>query len=553
MYIPAKPFKILVAAPFCGTLDSKETGAAVSTHVTIDKHSLERAFQAFRPMFFKRMSTRLLDEVEIQIEFSSLKEFRPGGLLERCPFLHESARALEFLRQPDTRDMPLPMLKSRILEEWPFLRLNFDFLGEEGKETANQSVSSIVDDILSKISIPEAKATGDRSRPSAQNRQASLGRQVQDIMREVMETIYSDPDFMQMEECWQGLWFMVKRGRWDDSFSMDLLPATRHNLLQSLESYFSGCLPENLPDLVLVDSPLDASPHALDLLGKLAGTSGANLTPLAVSLEPGFFHVDSHEAIIKKLPFLPNYLQEQPYAKWQHLRRRQSSRWLMALFNRFLLREPYDSVRGLPGAVMGKHHLWGDPVWVLGALCGRSIHAFGWPTCFSRHGIIYIDDAPLRADAMNRFLPTRIHLDADRLDQMARCGISPLSSLYNDDSLFLPVDSSVSGHSMAYQLMLSMISHFVIQLTERIEEQAVEQGPMESRQVEQEVKQAMMSFLEHRELHRNFKLAIKAKDDGTGSTYVSMEIGPPPDLLLSPEPIVLDFSIQYSPDGQRMA
>ncbi len=81
---------------------------------------------------------------------------------------------------------------------------------------------------------------------------------------------------------------------------------------------------------------------------------------------------------------------------------------------------------------------------------------------------------------------------------MTKCGLCPISSLYNEDSLFLTADSTVSAHSISYQLMLSRIAHFVIQLRKRMEEEMAEHGPFSPENLEQMAREAVKSFLNPR-------------------------------------------------------
>ncbi len=541
MHIPAKPFRILAAAPFRGIQGAGQDGPL---SVTIDKYSMDRAFQALRPVFFKRISIPRIRDAEIQVEFGALRDFMPGELIKKCSFLSEVVRALEFLQSPDTLQMQPEELESALKGRWPYLPIDFKVHRPGAPGLVHASTSSIVDDILSKVSLPDTGPLQASSSGPSKSQALSPARQVLGILKELLEAIYTDRDFRQMEEAWRGLWFLVKQGRWADDFTVELLSADRTVLAQALETCLSGCNSHALPDLVLVDNPVDASPYCLELLEKLAGMAEENLVPLAISLEPGFFHVDSWEAL-DSLPFLGNYMEEPFYGKWQHLRRESSSRWLMALFNEFLLREPLDSPRGMPEIAFSRgRFLWGDAVWAFGALCGRSIEAFGWPTCFHRRGIIHLDDLPLKKDGRDRFLATRIYLNADRLEQMARCGISPVFSLYNDDSLFLPVDRSVFGHSMAYQLMVSRISRFTIQLSERIAEYAAEQGPLSLGAVEELATRAVSTFLDDRQVHGPFAIKLQASETEKGDYAIFLEIHPPRDLLSHPEPIFMEFAVR---------
>ncbi len=86
---------------------------------------------------------------------------------------------------------------------------------------------------------------------------------------------------------------------------------------------------------------------------------------------------------------LRDVFQGPEYAKWQGLRESGPSRWLGAVFNRFLLRPDYGpeglKTRGFPyaetlGADPDAFRAWGNPVWGLAALATRSYARLGWCT-----------------------------------------------------------------------------------------------------------------------------------------------------------------------------
>ncbi len=207
MHIPEMPFKIMAAAPFCGNQGQEQAAAHA---VSIDKYSLKQAFQALRPVFFKRISGRIVSNADIQIQFTSIKDFRPSGLLNKCGFLAEALRALKFVQGREARNMHSEKLKNLVLEKWPSLPLNFPEQqpGATAKHTG-ASTSSIVDDILSRIAMPDTLDTGSgHDIPTEDKRNEehfSLPKQLRAIIKDVLETVYADPDFKQVEECWRGI------------------------------------------------------------------------------------------------------------------------------------------------------------------------------------------------------------------------------------------------------------------------------------------------------------------------------------------------------------
>jgi predicted component of type VI protein secretion system len=262
---------------------------------------------------------------------------------------------------------------------------------------------------------------------------------------------------------------MLKAGKWSDSLILDLVPVCLKSLKDTLDCQLAF-LVRDLPTLILIDLPFDSTPHSLELLDRLAEFAERLLSPVITWITPGFLHLDSWDEL-SKLPYLSHYLEGSVFAKWRSLREKPASRWLMTMCNPFLLRHPYGNGEMTGGIPFREGiHLWGAPPWAFGALCGKSISISGWPNQFSRWHEVFLEDMSIHQVSSGKFLATQAFLTEERLSQFIECGITPLMSIYNEDSVFIPMEISMGNSSMAYQFMLTQISHFFIALKDHTEE-----------------------------------------------------------------------------------
>jgi type VI secretion system protein ImpC len=64
---------------------------------------------------------------------------------------------------------------------------------------------------------------------------------------------------------------------------------------------------------------------------------------------------------------------------------------------------------------------------------------------------------------------TEAQFDQERITQFIEAGILPLTALKNKDFVFTLGDTTISGDSLSYQILVSRISHFVVWLKDRME------------------------------------------------------------------------------------
>ena len=221
-------------------------------------------------------------------------------------------------------------------------------------------------------------------------------------------------------------------------------------------------LPMDLPTLILFDSSFDSTPRSFGLLERVAELCETLLVAGVVELSPAFFGLTTWDELDKR-PYIPHYLEEQGYEKWQSLRKKPSARWLCASCNRFLARPRW----GVEAAVRDvrfseEDFLWVSPVWAVGALCAQSAVRWGWPTRVTDWRNCRLEDLAVRQVSPKAAFPTEAGLSEDRIAQFAKAGIIALASMTNTDVVFMPSDNTVGMSSLGFQLLLSMTAQFLM-------------------------------------------------------------------------------------------
>ncbi len=529
-----RPFKIAICAPF-----TKKDQKATLTWASFDKFSIDKAFKEINPSFFKRISTKNFEDVELSIEFFSLKSFKPSKIFYNCPLLKELIGALKLCQNPPEEVGGSYELGKLLLKKWPFLPITIE--GLECRTTASKTdirSESLIDEILKKVSIPENDVPP--SKKSKKNWE--LEEQLLNLIIEILSAILNDYEFQKIEEAWRGLWFLIKNSKWATGLLLDIIPCDKENILESLEHYLTKNL-NNLPNLILVDLHFNSSPHSIKVLKKLSELGEKFLIPIISSISIQFFNLDSWEKF-HTLSYLPNYLDSSSFAKWKHLKTLESARWLTVLFNDFLLRDNYSKIdigNDTHIELTGMQPLWGNPVWALGALCGKSIDKLGWPTAISRYGIIFLEDVYIKKISPNRYLATRIYLNQERIEGLVRCGIAPICSLYNQDSIFLPLDITTFGNSLSWQMLLASISHFILNLSDSFRANKIE---IEDKDTLKELLTIEFNrFLNIEVATEPFLIDIGTKEIEKGLFQVDVIIKPPAEIINVKDPIVLNFTI----------
>jgi type VI secretion system protein ImpC len=448
MRVPRLPFTILALAPFTAQ------GAAGSEQaiLQVDRTNLDEVMAALGLSVTVPMAKTLCPAGELVLHFRRIKDFHPDSIVSQAPFLKNLLDARAFVVEASAKGVPAREVKKR-LAAWPDLPpldlRDIEIPGAKPEKVPARAIESI----LEMVAIPE----GGESSPS---KAGPIVTEIDGILRQVLSQVFADGGFRELESVWRGLRFLLAGGGADGTVTVEIFPASRETLEDALSGLLVRLLREP-PSLLLLDLPFDSTPRSLELLEKIADFGETLLAPVITWITPRFLFIDNWEEL-RRLSFLPHYLEEPAFAKWRRLQGLSSAGWLTATCNRFLLRYPYGpDNRAALVDFNEKKGLWASPVWGLGNLIAQSVGSTGWPTRFTDWERVRLENLALRPLEGGKPTATEAFLSEDRISQFLKAGILPLVSTLGKDMAFAPRETTVAGGSLRYQLLVTVLSRFL--------------------------------------------------------------------------------------------
>jgi hypothetical protein len=426
MEIQRNAFRMRVLAPFRGRDGELWPGAPR----VVAAADLDAALGELAPELAVPLPPELHPAGRIEIRPDRLKAFHPDGLMHDLPGLASFGEA--------ARPAAAAPLRSA---------------GGAGAPSSRTPV----DNILDMVSLPGEAAAQPPSGPVPAAAASGPGT--------LLRHIFGDGNFRALEEAWRGLRLMVQPLASGQGGIVEIVPAGAGNLEETLDA-LAGGFAENPPDIVLCCHEFDATARSQELLEQMARLGQTFMIPFVAAVGPGFFGLTGWEQL-SGLPFLPHHLDSPVYAKWRRLRQSAAGAWLSLFCNRFLLRDPY-GVRNTPRTVEFTEPgpLWACPVWAVGALMAQSFSRTGWPTRFAESRRRRVENLPLHDPGSGRPRPTEAFFDPDRAEQLLRCGITPLCSAPEKDSVWIDSEATAGGPSLAYQLLASRVARVLLECRE---------------------------------------------------------------------------------------
>jgi predicted component of type VI protein secretion system len=502
MQIPSIPFKILALAPFI----NEDGPAWTQAPLRIEKTNLDQVMGGLEPTCAVSVPQDLYPQGVVEIKPKNLKDFHPDNLIRHNPVLRNIWEAKSYIEEARKKEVPKDEINAR-LKQWsnlPAIQI------EAQTEKSRPSPRRALDKIFDMVDLSET----DEDKPSAARDATG---QLDFILRENLNYIFRSKSFQTLEASWRGLKLLLQQGGINNDRKIEIVPVCQNTLEETL-NHLITVLIDNPPSLVLIDLPFDNSPLKLNLLEKIASFSETLLVPAITWITPGFFDLDNWEDL-KRLPFLPHYLEEPPFAKWQRLKTSPAANNMPRLIR-------FDE----PG------QLWISPVWALGALIGQSVARNGWPTRFTEWQDIRLEDLPLNPEKPDDPAPTEASFSTNRLDQFIRSGIIPLSAMPRKDVAFTPSETTASRLSLGYQLLVSRITQLILWCRDNFHKR------LEGAELETELRHAFKLFWERSGHSGPEYLEISAgQPDSKGRIPLRIEVEPSPQVLPSREKVRLDF------------
>jgi len=517
MKAPHIPFKILALAPFFG----QDCPVWKKAPLRVDPKDLDQVIEDIEPTCSISVPHSLCSDEGIELKFTKLKDFHPDSLVQNNHALQNLWEAKVWVEEAVKKNLAPQEINAR-LEQWPNLPpVRVEIAPQKPRTISRNSV----DKILDMVALPN-----EQPKHSPESQDAT--RQIETILKQILELIFSDETFRTLESSWRGLNLLLRQiNARNSDLRIEIVPVSFNSLDETLAALTAEVI-DALPSLILVGLDFDNSPRSLELCEKLVQLSETVMVPAITCIRPAFFHIDTWQDI-KKLAFLPHYLEESPYARWQSLKRAPSSGWLAVTCNRFLLRYQYgedNKPRTVP--FEEQNPLWISPVWALGSLICQSFVEAGWPTHFTDWQRIQLEDLPLNTKDRGTPLPTEANFDRDRIDQFIRSGIIPLAAAQGKDIAFFPDEITVGDTSLSFQLLLSRITQLVLWCRDHFEK------GLKGADLEADLRQAFYSFWK--------------KSGHPGPEFLEISAGQPDLDHRIPLRIVLEPSRQILPSRQNV-
>ncbi len=444
MGIPKMPFKVLALAPFAmnGQIPWKQPP------ITVDLSNLDQVIESIGISGYFPVPRDLCPAGGVEIKISRIKDFHPDRLVQNSSFLSRLLEAREILSD---KKMSVAQKKQK-LEEWPDLP---ELPIEEEAGDAKYKASDGLDNILNMVAMP-----GDS--PGSASKPLSGGNPVDAIIQGVLANVYSARYFRDAESAWQGVKLLLQKGGDVSSdFRLNIVPVALETLDETI-GILTARLIDDLPSFIFVDLPFDNTPNSMALLEKVAQFAEILMAPVMAWASPGLMDLSSWSEL-NRLSFIPHYLDDSHFAKFNRLKAQPEANWLALACNRFLFRYPYGSEnrpRNFPFEEPGLP--WSSSVWGISALILESFIETGWPTRFTDWRAYQLEDLAVHYIDSNTASPSEALISEDRMDQCRRAGLMPLATMANRDIAFIPMETTIGGASLAYQLFAARVTQFLL-------------------------------------------------------------------------------------------
>lgn len=497
----ALPFHLLLISDLAPQAPAPSEWSGPSLLINVDKNNFSQFIQQLNPRLVIEVSNYINDtpkNLEIELQFTDLKAFRPEGIVAQIPALARllqvrtlvnqvkdskldlsefqpqaeaagverdlAERFKQILEQPPAPapvkigPKPAPNKKSPRPDRLDSLLEMVD-LGT-GKPEPIAKAPGPFDALLQAIAAEETGVESASSQPSEtiveKSAAALLIADLDEILGNQVNAILHHPQFQSLEAAWRGLKFLLDRMDFRKNIRLSVLPVRQNNLNEAL--YHQLLMPahhgsiQELIDapisLVIADFEFSNTAEELERLADLAESMASLQMPLLAGVGPAFFG-RQRAAELATLPVLWQHLQRPEYVGWNALRDKVVTNYLALLLPRFLLRFLYGSdnpVKDFQFIESADHHLWGNAALAVAVTVARSFAETGWPTPLSgRRDGGKIENLPLwnySASGVSARIPLEMKIPESQEVELSEAGFAVLSCRPNDDAAhvaFAPV------------------------------------------------------------------------------------------------------------------
>ena len=323
---------------------------------------------------------------------------------------------------------------------------------DEGYGVAKQGVAAFIAEILN--SSDDSPAV---NKSLVDSMIVELDRKISHQVDEILH----ETSFQQLESAWRGLKLLVDRTDFRENIQLDVLHATKQELLEDFEFapevsqsglyhhvYNTGYGQFGGEPVAGIIGHYDFSPSTPDikLLQHVSSVSAMAHAPFISSVAPSFFGVESFQEL-PNIKDLKAIFEGPKYARWRSLRESDDARYLGLTAPRFLLRMPYDPVENPVKTfeyrenVSDKHedYLWGNTAYLLAERLTDSFAKYRWcPNIIGPQSGGAVEDLPVHNyEAFGQLqskIPTEVLITDRREYELAEEGFISLTMRKGSDN-----------------------------------------------------------------------------------------------------------------------
>ncbi|MBD3320666.1 MAG: hypothetical protein GF350_06185 [Chitinivibrionales bacterium] len=345
-------------------------GKAPSGPHELDKSSFNEVLQKLFPTLFLTVPDKLegpQQHCDINLSFTSLKDFSPDSILAQVPQCRDLLRFKELINSCRENRIsgadPGASLKNLHIPS-SLVSKAFNCIGKKTPSPGNRnSQSGKIDTILDMLDVQDTGSSDSQDTGpsgalhelmhaiSGEGQAGIAGRDIRPILEETDTCIVSQlneiihaPAFIELETAWRELKFLVDRIDFRRGVELDLIACAKEDIQKTLYDkvfhpvWKGGHTPF---DLIIISHPFGRTPPDQELLERLAELAQSTQTLIAAAASPRFFDAQSYFTLAGEVPSIASLMDGPGYENWRAFRDCPESDWTAMTAGCFPLRNFY--------------------------------------------------------------------------------------------------------------------------------------------------------------------------------------------------------------------
>ncbi|NUP10772.1 MAG: hypothetical protein HOW73_32410 [Polyangiaceae bacterium] len=479
---PLLPLRILVVTSVVPT-DESNAGAAAPEHpVRVDLSDPNFVFSKIRPRL-KIEVPSVLDKgrpIKLDLAPTSLKSFRPDGLLQEVPLLRSLLDGKLVLDRLRAGEISEDQAQAQLDRLWGGSALASQVLGRtpRGQEAeaprpaaaapkpaSTGGGGSSLDSLLDMVDIPGGSSEPQASTSSYEGddriakiiAEVALGSRarggrgktgipmVEEAIAVQLGAVLQHPEVRRLERAYRSIQFLADRAQRIPGVLLDVLAIPADGAASAFKRTLDR--PQDVPfSLAIVDVEVDGSARSFAELEAIADVAEEACCPALVNGTEKLLGVGDL-ARVDKIDNKAALFTAPHRAPWRSTAHKPKLRWVSIAMNGVLLRTPYDKqssrIREAIIVESPNDHeafVWMAPAYAVAAVTIVSFKDTGWPARITgvRHG--QVENLLVREiedDGMPIAIPTQAFISTETQRELGRLGVLALASAPNSDAAYI--------------------------------------------------------------------------------------------------------------------